>query len=93
MAGVMPCDGPDKQPSVFLVQNIAEAEVMTFCLSCMLDFSQALLMQFAPDRLAPPPKPATRKRRATPAAAQSDDSEGGGANAGSNGEKAGQATG
>lgn len=73
----MPCDGPDDQPSIFLVQNIAEAEVMTLCLACMLDFAQGLLQQFAPERLAPPPKKATTKRRGQRAAAATETTEGG----------------
>lgn len=92
MAAPMTCDGPDNDPALFLIQNIVEAEVNTFCLSCMLDFSQALLQTFAPDRLAPPPKPAGRGKRTPARSAASRTSGGGEANGNQDGQEARQAT-
>lgn len=73
MAQLITCDGPDGSPAVFMVNNIDNAEVHSFCLPCMLDFAQALLQAFTPERLAAPPAKAARKSRAKAPAAVADD--------------------
>lgn len=77
MAAVQRCDQHDTSEAVVIIHSLATADFAGLCLPCLLDYAQAALQQFAPDRLAAAEKPPPRRKRTAAAAAVADDSQAG----------------